>query len=98
MDSIRVWLETNYDHGRTGAWLLDWPGAFAWGETRETAVARVTSAAHRFVDWLADHGEDTTAVPFGPAEIVDEAAAYTLPDGYEVNATFAPDERPVPLA
>jgi ribosomal protein S18 acetylase RimI-like enzyme len=92
MDSIRVWLEPDYDHGRTGAWLLDWPGAFTWGETRETALGRVTSAAHRFVDWVTEHGDICAPVPLGLPEVVEEVAAYTLPDGYEINATFSPDE------
>jgi ribosomal protein S18 acetylase RimI-like enzyme len=95
VDSIRVWLEPNYDHGRTGAWLLDWPGAFAWGETRDIALGRSIPAAHRFVDWLASHGETPPPVPLANREIVEEVSAYTLPDGYEVNATFATDERPV---
>ncbi len=95
MDSIRVWLEPDYDHGRTGAWLLDLPGAFTWGETREMALARTTSAAHRFADWLAEHGEDAMPLPIAAPEVVDEVAAFTLPDGYEVNATFDADEHRV---
>ena len=46
-EPIRVWLEPGYDHGRTGAWMLDWPGCFAWGATREIALARVPSAVSR---------------------------------------------------
>ena len=38
---IGVWLEPGYDHGRWGAWLLDWPGCFTWGRTRDGALARV---------------------------------------------------------
>jgi len=95
VDSLRVWLEPNYDHGRTGAWLLDWPGAFTSGATRDTAVARTTSAAHRFVDWLAEHGDDAPAVPLTKPEVVDEVAVHALEDGYEVNATFTADDRPV---
>jgi ribosomal protein S18 acetylase RimI-like enzyme len=96
-DELRVWLEPDYDHGRTGAWLLDWPGAFAWGSDREAALARASSAAHRFAEWLADHGEEVQ--PGLPAvselSIVEEVAAYTLDDGYEVNATFGDDRRAV---
>ena len=98
MDSIRVWLEPEYDHGRTGAWLLDWPGGFTWGASRETALARANSAAHRFVDWLAAHGDVVAPVPFAHCEVVEEVAAYQLPDGYEVNATFAADDRGVDVA
>ena len=98
MDSIRVWLEPNYDHGRTGAWLLDWPGAFTWGDSRETALGRATSAAHRFVDWVEAHGDTAVPVPIEPPEVIDEVAAYTLPDGYEINATFDADDRPATAA
>lgn len=91
---IRVWLEPSYDHGRTGAWLLDWPGAFTWGEDRETAIARVPSAASRFVGWLADHGEDLPTPRSYDLEVVEEVPAFRLHTGYEVNATFAADERP----
>lgn len=92
---IRVWLEPSYDHGRTGAWLLDWPGAFTWGEDREGALARVPSAAHRFVGWLADQGEALPAPDSDDFDVVEEVPAFRLDSGYEVNATFAADERPV---
>jgi N-acetylglutamate synthase-like GNAT family acetyltransferase len=95
VDSIRVWLEPGYDQGRTGAWLLDWPGAFTYGATRQVAMARVTSAAHRFVDWLVAHGEQAAPVPAVSPQVQDEDPAVTRPDGYVVNAIFAPDRRPV---
>ena len=90
---IRVWIETGYDHGRTGAWMLDWPGAFCWGETRAAALARVPSAVHRFRDWLVEHGEKAADVPL-EIEIVDEVAAYRL-GGHEINATFPADDRAI---
>jgi ribosomal protein S18 acetylase RimI-like enzyme len=92
---IRVWLEPSYDHGRTGAWLLDWPGAFTWGDDREGALSRVPSAVHRFVGWLADHGERLPAPASDDFEVVEEVPAFRLDSGYEVNATFAADDRPV---
>ena len=94
MEAIRVWLEPDYDHGRFGAWMLDWPGAFVWGPTREGALARVRSAVYRFNEWLADHDESTPEPPLG-MQIVEEVAASRRPDGYEVNATFAADDRPI---
>lgn len=91
---VRVWLEPEYDHGRWGAWLLDWPGCFTWGSSRQTALARVPSALSRFTDWLNRHG-DAHPDP-GPtlADVVEEVAAAVI-DGYERNATFAADSRPV---
>jgi ribosomal protein S18 acetylase RimI-like enzyme len=93
---IQVWLEPGYDHGRTGAWLLDWPGAFCWGASREAALDRVPSAAHRFVGWLERHGERVAGPALGAElEIVEEVAARRLDDGYEVNAAFAIEDQPV---
>jgi len=92
---LRVWLEPSYDHGRTGAWLLDLPGAFTWGEDRDIALARIPSAAHRFAGWLADHGEQLLAPSSADVEVVEEVPAHRLDSGYEVNATFDADERPV---
>ncbi|HUG48143.1 MAG TPA: GNAT family N-acetyltransferase [Candidatus Limnocylindria bacterium] len=94
--SIRVLLEPGFDHGRTGAWLADWPGAFCWGNSRAAALDRVPSAASRFVHWLARHGETADGPPLGAdPEVVEEVAAFRLDDGYEVNATFTADEQAV---
>jgi len=93
--TVRVWLEPNYDHGRTGAWLLDWPGAFCWGENRDAALARVPSAINGFVEWLADHGERQDIRIVDATPIVEEVPAVQLSDGYEVNAIFGADGRTV---
>lgn len=93
-EAIRVWLEPHFDQGRTGAWLLDWPGAFTWGATRDIALGRATSAAHRFVDWLAAHGEQPTPVPLAQVDVVAEIPALRAQDGSEIRATFAPDLAP----
>ncbi|MEO6350745.1 MAG: hypothetical protein ABIP53_08840 [Candidatus Limnocylindrales bacterium] len=93
MDTIRVWLEPEYDHGRTGAWMLDWPGAFTWGNSTAGAMARVTSTVNRFVEWLEEHGESAAPPIPTVAEAVDEVAAFRREDGYEVNATFDADRR-----
>lgn len=91
---IRVWLEPGYDYGRFGAWMLDWPGCFAWGASREIALARVPSAANGHAAWLAGHGEVAPPVESDVVEIVEEVPA-TLVGDYELNATFAADRRPV---
>lgn len=58
-------------------------------------MARVPSAASRFVSWLADHGADVPRPLAAEPEVVEEVAAQRLDDGYEVNATFGTDDRPV---
>ena len=93
--TIRVWLEPGYDHGRTGAWMLDTPGAFTWGATRAGALARVPSAYHRFADWLEEHGEPRSESVALIAEVVEEVRTRPLEDGYQVMATFADEDREV---
>jgi ribosomal protein S18 acetylase RimI-like enzyme len=92
---IRVWLEPGYDHGRYGAWLLDWPGSFTWGPTREGAMARVQSEASRHVRWLVSHGEPAMAPETDAMEVAEEVPATWLNDGYERNATFEADRAAV---
>jgi ribosomal protein S18 acetylase RimI-like enzyme len=91
---IRVWLEPGYDYGRWGAWLLEWPGCFTWGSTREGALGRCAAAAWRFAEWLERHGEDRPPVPLGRPEIVEEVAPTSI-DGYERNAIFEHDRRAI---
>src|SRR2546423_7147956 len=90
---LRVWLETGYDGGKFGAWLLDVPGAFGAAASRDLAVSQSSVAFGWFRDWLARHGESLEG-SFGFAEVV-EAVAATHVDGYERNATFGDDARPV---
>jgi GNAT superfamily N-acetyltransferase len=90
---LRVWVESRYDGGRFGAWLLDVPGAFGAAASRDLAVSQSSVALGWFRDWLARHGE-ALHVAFGWPEVVEECAAEQL-DGYERNATFEDDARPV---
>ncbi|MDQ2966420.1 MAG: hypothetical protein M3R57_11295, partial [Chloroflexota bacterium] len=94
---IRVWLERDYDGGRWGAWLLDVPGAFSSAVSRSLALSQSPSTVGWFRDWLARHGESWDLPPVGSVEAVEEAPA-TVVDGYERNATFAADRRPVARA
>jgi predicted N-acetyltransferase YhbS len=91
---LRVWLERDYDGGRWGAWLLDVPGAFSSAATRPLALSQSPSTLGWFRDWLARHGETLDLTAVASVDEVEEAAA-TVVDGYERNATFAVDNRPV---
>jgi GNAT superfamily N-acetyltransferase len=90
---LRVWLETGYDGGKVGAWLLDIPGAFGSAVSRDLAISQSGSAFGWFRDWVGRHGE-TVEGAFGWPEVVEEREA-TVVDGYERNATFTDDARPV---
>jgi GNAT superfamily N-acetyltransferase len=90
---LRVWLERGYDGGKFGAWLLDVPGAFGAAASRDLAVSQSSVAFGWFRDWLGRHGEKLDGA-FSWPEIIEEAEA-TVVDGYERNATFEDDARPV---
>lgn len=92
---VRVWLEPGYDHGRYGTWLLDLPGAFSWSTSRDLALSQAPAVAGRFRAWLAEHGETLDLPPIRGTELVEEVPPTWLDDGYELNATFAADRRPV---
>ncbi len=90
---LRIWLEPGYDYGRFGAWLLDLPGAFRWAADRELAMSQASSTAAWYRDWLARHGERIALTWDRP--VVVEEVPPTLVDGYERNALFEDDRRPV---
>lgn len=92
---LRVWLEPGYDDGRYGTWLLDLPGAFSWDISRERALSQAPAVAGRFRAWLAEHGDALDLPPIRGTELVEEVAPSRLDDGYERNATFDADRRPV---
>src|SRR3954468_19947905 len=91
---LRIALEPGYDAGRVGVWLLDVPGAFGWAASRERALSQTPSIAGGLRDWLLADGERRGLPPFRGVDIVEEVAPTTL-DGYERNATFEADRRPV---
>ncbi len=82
---FRIGIENNNDD-RTIAWSLDHPGCFAYGQDREEAQKNFHQAAHKYVAWIALHGEswldDEVKV------IVEE-----IFDVYFVNASFERLER-----
>ena len=93
-EAFEVWLEPGYDGGRTGAWMLAWPGCFAWASGRGAALGRAASAVGGHIDWLAEHGEVVPLPRLGPPQVVEEVAAEH--DGaYERNACFRADDRSV---
>jgi GNAT superfamily N-acetyltransferase len=78
--------------------MLDWPGFFVWGTSREGALARGQARAMGFVEWLRRHGEDVPWPVPGRETVMEEVPAVVLEGGYEVNATFEADRRPVERA
>lgn len=69
-------------------------GRILLGRDPPGALARVPSAVSRFVEWLTGHDEPLPAPPLD-LQIIEEVAAYCVDGGYEVNATFAADDRQI---
>ncbi len=92
---LRLGIEPGYDGGMVGAWLLDLPGAFGWARNREAAISQSASVAGWWRDWLEQHDETWSLGALGSTEVTEDVAATVLDDGYERNATFARDRRPV---
>ncbi len=95
---LRVWLEPGYETSRVGGWVLDVPGVFGSGRTTGAALTAALTASARVREWLAARGETFVLPPMGRQDVVAEVPARHEPDGYEVNATFEPDRRPVAAA
>ena len=99
---IRVGLE-NGIKGRSLAWALDFPGCFAYGDEGSAALLSIPQALLRYEDWMGQHTPHPWA-HFGDFDIrmVEVWQAYMIDDayeaakeGYEVNAWFRDDWRPL---
>ena len=99
---IRIGLENGIE-GRSQAWALDFPGCFAYGEDGPTALLQVPEALLRHEAWMAGHTSQSW-VTLGDFDIrlvetwqvyyINEAYEEAC-DGYEVNAWFRDDWRPL---
>jgi uncharacterized damage-inducible protein DinB len=99
---IRVGLENGIE-GRSLAWALDFPGCFAYGDEGSTALMNIPQALLRYEDWMGQHTPNPWS-SFGDFDIklVEVWQVYYINDayevaqeGYEVNAWFRDDWRPL---
>lgn len=100
---ILVGLENNNEGYRSLAWALELPGCFAYGSDRTEALANMPRAVVNYARWLEAH----TDAPWFTAESFDihMEEAFTdimidenfdlAPGGYEVNAWFRHDWKPL---
>lgn len=102
---IRIGLEQNTEEGRFLAYALDFPGCFAYGEDEAETLIRMPRAVLNYDKWIRDHTSDPWAV-FSDLDIriverfttfnLDDAYQLTVPgQGYQVNAWFTDDWRPL---
>jgi N-acetylglutamate synthase-like GNAT family acetyltransferase len=92
---LPVWLETGYDGGRVAGWVPDLPGVLAVADTRTRALSLAITQAARVREWLEAHGDEAGIPRIWRYQEAGEVPARRGPDGYEVNATFPDDRRPV---
>jgi len=55
---IRIGLENGIE-GRSLAWVLDFPGCFAYGKDGTEAILRTPQALITFREWVGEHTKDS---------------------------------------
>ena len=99
---FRIGLENSVE-GRSLAWVLDHPGCFAYGTDGESALAAAPEAIRDYFRWIADHSRVHKLDP-GDIDVQMEETwqVYTIDnafdlaqEGYEVNAWFRHDWKPL---
>ncbi|MFW5714708.1 MAG: DinB family protein [Brevefilum sp.] len=101
---IRVGLENNIE-GRTLAWALDYPGCFAYGLDEPEALIRLPRALLSYEIWIKDHTQKPW-INFDDLDlrVVERYETFRIDEnyrpapegqGYEINAWFIDDWRPL---
>ena len=101
---IRIGMENNFD-GRSLAWALDYPGCFAYGADQAEALIKLPRALLKYENWIKGY----TAQPWVQFDdfdlrVVDSFTTFRIDEdyklapegqGYEINAWFLDDWRPL---
>ena len=100
---IKVGLENNLD-GRSLAWVLDYPGCFAYGKDGSEALLNVPAALLVYRDWLGRHTSDSWLKDLGDFDVrlVETWTVYWINqeyevarDGFQVESFFHRDWKPL---
>ena len=99
---IRIGLENN-DTGRSMAWALDFPGAFAYGNDGSQAILNLPRALLQYQEWANRHtGETWLEIGDFDLRLVETWQVYRInrameesAEGYAVEAWFRDDWRPL---
>lgn len=103
MTRVRIGLENGIE-GRSLAWALDYPGCFAYGKDESEAVLNLPRAMVQYRDWIERHGEaswlaDLNEMDFALVQVFEvyciDENYENVPEGYEVNAWFQHDWKPL---
>lgn len=101
---IRVGLENN-NEGRSLSWALDYPGCFAYGMDKAEALIRLPTKLLQYGTWIKDHTENPwveffnldirTVEQFTTFRMGEDYKPAPPGEGYEINAWFIDDWRPL---
>jgi len=99
----RIGIENNLE-GRSMAWALDLPGCFAYGKSADLALGTIPKAIAEYSDWVSSRNEGVGWFDIDNLELALEESweVYKIDDnfdlaneGYEVNAWFRHDWKPL---
>lgn len=101
---IRIGIDNNIE-GRTLAWALDYPGCFAYGADEAEALIRLLQALIGYEIWVKDHTPNPwldfsnldlrVVETFNTFNLNDDYQLVPDGEGYEINAWFIDDWRPL---
>jgi hypothetical protein len=100
--SVKVGLENGVE-GRSLAWGIEYPGLFAYGQTGAEALDNLPTAIQEYKIWVASHDpQPWPSIADTPTELVETFQVFIIDeqfelatDGYEVNAWFLHDWKPL---
>lgn len=97
---IKIGLELENEN-RATAWALDYPGCFSYGKDGSEAVIALAPALAAYEEWIHRHGGEISLGNFD-LRLVDTWQVYCIDEqydeakeGYEVNAWFLHDWKPL---
>lgn len=99
---LRIGIE-NGNEGRSIAWVLDYPGCFSYGRDEKEALHNLPTAIQEYNNLLAQHEQRMLTIPPDcKPHIAETWEVYSIDnefelssDGYEVNAWFLHDWKPL---
>ena len=95
LEQLRIGLERNVE-GRSLAWALDLPGAFAYGSDDAEALSNIPTAVEAYQAWIGWHCQEswlkTTPIKMQVLESLD---SFTNSQGITISALFENDRTPL---
>jgi hypothetical protein len=84
---FRIGLENNNERFRTIAWVLEYPGCFAYGTDADTALTALIASIRDYAAWIAKHEPQ----PWLTVDEIELHVEETWTD-YSINESFDRDE------